>query len=251
MIHFEPVAVPPASLRQCYLDTLAEPQELYLEQRVSRGATWCLADCAYAVVLDEMLVEFFVVPEATPRLVEIFDAAMGTTGASEVLCKSFDTQLLFAALSREARVTSRGLLFRRIEDRTFMDRDGVAFRRGTVSDATRVLEFNDDFFVDVQEIKDYAAIEGLFLLHQGHKIVGCGIGKPVIAGRPDIDIGMLVAPEYRRRGYGAHIISFLKSHYLGKRLRPICGCSIDNIGSHCALRNAGFVGEHRLLQISY
>ncbi len=251
MLEFDRVDHVPAALRELYLNSLVEPQELFLEQQVSAGTAFVLADYAYAVVFEETLVEFFVAPGETKDRDEIFAAGMVGTSASKVLCKSYDTLLLCAALSRTAHVTPGGLLFRRIGDPTFLEQPGLTLGKGTTLDAARVFEFNDDFFVDVQEIEDYAEHGGLFLLTKGAEVVGCGIGKAVIEGRPDIDIGMLVAPVHRRRGYGAHIISYLKQHYLAKGLSPICGCSADNIGSQRALVNAGFISEHRLLQISY
>lgn len=251
MIQFEKTKAVPAFLRDNYLASLAEPQELFLENRVLIGQVWQFAESAYAVVLDDTLIEFFVVPGETRRLIEIFDAAMEASGASRVLCKSFDTQLLFTALSRDATVSTVGLLFRRICDPGFLERQEVTFRVGTTVDAVAVMGFNDGFFADREEIEDYTKTGDLFLLEKSGEVIGCGIGKPVISGGSAIDIGMLVAPNHRHQGYGSHIVSFLKRHYLDNGLRPICGCGVSNVGSRRALESAGFVCEHRLLQISY
>jgi len=251
MTRFEQSQKPPTKLRNAYLDILLEPQELYLEMHVEAGATWYLDDVAYAVQCGKKLVELYVVTEQADRLTEIFAAAMAASNASSVLCKSYDTQMLYAALSKPAMVRPVGLLFRRIADPSFSLRENVSFRQGTVDDAEVIFSFNEEFFQSLDEIRSYAVSDGLFVLEKDGDAIGCGIGKPVIEDRPDIDIGMLVANEHRRNGYGAHIISFLKSHYLERGLRPICGCSIDNIGSQLALQNAGFVSEFRLLEISY
>jgi RimJ/RimL family protein N-acetyltransferase len=251
MSRFESISAPPAHLRGAYLDSLMEPQGLYIESLVEAGNAWGMGDVAYAVECENKLVELYVAPQASNRLVEIFDASMAASSASRVLCKSFDTQLVYCALSRPATVTPVGLLFRHLVDPAFTPCEGVSFRHGTDADVERVYAFNDDFFESLDEIGSYAESEGLFLLEKDGEVVGCGIGKPVIKDRRDIDIGMLVATEHRKRGYGAHIIAFLKDHYLAKGLRPICGCSIDNTGSQRALRNAGFVSEHRLLEVSY
>lgn len=251
MVRFEKAHYPPAALRADYLNSLAEPQELYLQALVETGETLLLDDYAYAVVCDGRLVEFYVAPPQADRIVEIFKAVMKVSGASTVLAKSYDTQLLFAAFADKASVHSVGLLFRRIVDKSFVPRDEVAFRQGTAADAMSIYAFNDEFFESVEEIQEYAALDGLFVLEQEGETIGCGIGKPVIEKRPDIDIGMLVSMPYRRKGYGAHIIAYLKNYYLNQGLRPICGCSIDNVGSQRALRNAGFVSEHRVLEISY
>lgn len=251
MIPFKKLARPPAGLRDAYLDSLAEPQELFLELQVEAGVTWLAGDFAYAVVFDSKLVEFFVAPERASRTVEAFDAVMKASGASTVIAKSWDTRLLYAAFATKAHVRTGGLLFRRIADQTFQARDDVTFRQGVDADAQVIYSFNDDFFESVEEIQQYASIGGLFVLEREGEAVGCGIGRPVIDGRSDIDIGMLVAKGHRRKGYGGHIIAYLKSHYLALGLRPICGCSVDNIGSQRALWNAGFVSEHSVLEISY
>ena len=251
MITLKKIASPPTELRNAYLDSLLEPQELYLEMHVKAGNTWHLNDLAYAVACESKLVEFYVAPQETHRVVEIFDAAMTSSSASAVLCKSYDTQMLYAALSKPATVRTGGFLFRRIVDKSFVPRKDVSFRNGTDADAETIYRFNDDFFQSLEEIKTYASTDGLFVLERDGEAVGCGIGKPVVDDRADIDIGMLVANQHRRNGYGRHIIAYLKDHYLRKNIRPICGCSIDNIGSQQALNNAGFVSEHRLLEISY
>ncbi len=101
MIRFERAASPPVPPRELYLDSLVEPQELFVERCVSAGRTWCFSDIASAVAHDRKLVEFFVNPNEANRVVEIFDAVTRVSDVSFVLCKSFDNQLLFAALSRQ------------------------------------------------------------------------------------------------------------------------------------------------------
>ncbi len=251
MMRFEETQEPPPHLRDAYLSSLPEPQELFLETHVEAGTTLLVGEVAYVVFLGSQLVEFYVAPEQAHQTVQIFDTVMAASGASSVLAKSFDAQLLYAAFAHRATVETVGLMFRRISDPSFSARDDVVFRAGTVADADAVYAFNDDFFESIEEIQRYAATGGLFVLEQRGEPVGCGIGKPVVANRPDIDIGMLVAEAHRRNGYGAHIISYLKDHYLTRGLRPICGCSVGNVGSQRALKTAGFVNEHRLLEITY
>ncbi len=140
------IASPPAELRNAYLDSLLEPQELYLEMLVEAGKAWHLDDVAYAVACGSKLVEFYVAPQEAHRVVEIFDAAMTASNASTVLCKSYDTQLLYTALAKPATVRPGGLLFRRIANTSFISRKDVSFRLGTNTDAETIYSFNDDFF---------------------------------------------------------------------------------------------------------
>ncbi|MGE0623210.1 MAG: GNAT family N-acetyltransferase [Pseudomonadales bacterium] len=241
---------PPSDLRGAYLDGLAEPQELYLEQLVAVGQSWRVADIAYVVIHGETLVEFYVRADHARSLVALFDAAMAASGARRILCKSYDTSLLYAAPSAPAAARPGGLLFRRYDDQTFKPRSDVSLRRGLATDAKAILRFNDDFFESMAEIQSSAARGGLFVLENESGIIGCGVATQVIEGRPDVDIGMLIAAPHRRQGYATHIVSFLKHHYVNMGMRPICGCSVDNVGSARALERAGFVSEHRLLEIT-
>ena len=235
MGNFQKSPAPPQALRALYLDSLPEPQGLFMETQVAYGTTWQAKDEAYAVIREDRLVELFVIESQRHRLISLFDEIMEISGASIVFCKSFDRLLLHAALSRPAQVSTFSFMFRRIVDADFQPILGLSFRMGTAADAQAILAFDDGFFHGPEEIADYANCGELVLLESTDGILGCGIAKPVIPGRPDMDIGMLVAPNHRRKGYGTHIISFLKDYCLQRGQRPICGCGADNIASQRTL----------------
>lgn len=248
---FKKISAVPTSLRKAYLDSIAQPQELFLENLVSKGTPWILGDSAYAIVYDEVLVEFFVNSDLNEAPIATFDAVMDASGVNAVLCKSFDKQLLFAAFARRCRVSSPGLLYRSIRDDSHTTRSDVSMRKGSVADIEAVMSINHDFFENIQELQGYADSGGLQILEKEGDVIGCGIAKQVIDTRPEVDIGMMVSAQHRKNGYGAYIVSFLKDYYLKQGIRPICGCGSENVGSQRALAKAGFVSEYRILKIAY
>jgi len=250
---FEPVDRPPDALRRSYLDSLPEPQELFVEQLVGGGSTWQLDDLAYVVVDGAEIVEFHCRHHERSVVAAAFDAAVAASGAGSVLCKSFDASLLALALSRPVVVRPIGHLFRRVSHAGPLRTQAgdLRFRPGAAGDIDAIAALNDGFFDDRAEIEAYAGRQGLFVAIRRDVMVGCGIVTRVVAGRPDIDIGLWVAPEHRGRGYGAGIAAFLRDHVLAAGLRPIGGCDVSNVASHRALLRAGFVSEHRLLDISF
>ncbi len=251
MLKLDRVSRPLHHLRDSYLDNLSEPQELFLESLVASGVTWQYQDIAYAISSGDRLVEFYVSPNHIDCIDEFYSAAMQASKASSAICKSYDSQFLHAALSKPANVKPGGLLFRRIVDTSYQSRSDGLVRAGTTTDIDAVFGINDDFFDSSEEIESYVASDGLFVLEVNSEIVGCGIGKRVFENRKDIDIGMLVASDHRRKGFGTQLVSFLKSHYLKNGLNPICGCGPNNIESRRTLEKAGFVSEHRFLYIRY
>ncbi len=91
----------------------------------------------------------------------------------------------------------------------------------------------------------------IFSLEDGDKIIGtCEIRKSTTA--PEFaDIGMVVSPDYRRKGYGTYLLNKAKTIALEWEKIPICSCEKDNFGSIKAISNCGFVSMYQLLSISF
>lgn len=241
-------------MRSRRLASLDEPQELYLERRVAGGSTWLLEQegdpVGYAVVDDlGTLLELFHEDWMASELPSLTAALVGAVGVTGGLFQSFDPTMTALALAAQVRVEPAGILFRTILDPDHRARPDAAMRPAAPADVQAIAMIDDGFFADDGEIRGYLGIGGLSVLEgTANRIIGCGVAKPVIPGGGAIDIGMLVAPDFRHRGYGTFIVSHLKFDILSKGQRPICGCAIENIGSQRAIRNAGFAPDHRLLR---
>ncbi len=252
----EAVASTPEGLRRADLASLAEPQELYVEQLVAMGQAYALASGpeiqGYFVVAGETMVEFYVADAGLETLPAFFGAAIAESGATRALCKTFDARMVTAAASRPATTRTAGFLFRKVRDRTFVADPQCRPRLGTAVDVDSVWSMHDGFFEDRDEVERYAADDRLFLYETADdELVGCGILTRVIADHDAVDVGMVVAEARRRRGIGAYIVAHLKHHCLKRGDRPICGCSADNQNSRRALENAGFVTAHSLIEFTF
>lgn len=252
MIHALKKSVRPSPLRAQYLHSLAEPQEYFVELMVQQGTTVAYGDSAYAVIQNDTLVELYSTERGTNADLSLLHRLLDDRLITKVLCKSFDTHLLNAALSRTATVSTAAYLFRRSVTVPSPSLNGaVEFRKAALADADAIMAFNDGFFESVDELIGYLNLEGLFVLELERKIVACGIGVAVVPGQRDIDIGMLVSEDHRNRGLGHFVVHAVKEHYLGIGFRPICGCAVSNVASKRVLEKAGFIGEHRLFSIRY
>lgn len=245
---------PPADMRAEHLASLEGPQEMYLERRVAQGRTWLLEQgdrrIGYAVIDgDGELLELFHRLSSTIDLPALLGMLAATAGVASCLYQSFDPGMRTLATAVAARTEQVGVLFRTILDPNCRPRADVSMRQADQADVARIAGIDAEFFADSDEIRRYLDLGGLWLLQTAaNRVVGCGVAEPVLPGGTAIDIGMMVAPEFRRQGYGAFIVSQLKIDQLSKGLRPICGCAIDNVGSQRAIQKAGFAPDHKLLR---
>ncbi len=237
-------------LRATYLASLPEPQEFHCERLSRQGQPFLL------VQADE--VRGYAITDGASILVEfhttdcgLFGPFVEHTGVRRVLCKSFDEPLRDACVRRAARATTKGLLFRKIVDPGFTPDPAIQVRIAHEQDIPAVMAANDGFFGDDAEALDYARAGQLFLYETASALAGCGLLQRVTPDREVYDIGMMVTPGQRRRGFGRHIVQHLVSLCLTAGKRPIAGCSVENRASQKCLESAGFRSEHQLIEFAW
>ncbi|MFK7772295.1 MAG: GNAT family N-acetyltransferase [Saprospiraceae bacterium] len=91
----------------------------------------------------------------------------------------------------------------------------------------------------------------IFFLEHDDKIIGtCEVRKSTTT--PEFaDIGMVVSPDFRRKGYGTYLLNKAKTIAIDSGKIPICSCEKDNVGSIKSINNCGFVSMYQLLSITF
>jgi GNAT superfamily N-acetyltransferase len=251
-----PADRPPHDLRERYWETLGEPQVHYLEQRVACARHFVLGPAAspvgYMAIDDGAVVEFFALDAALPSLSEIFHAAAEQGGATSAVIKSYDPLALAAAAGRLARVTTIGVNCTTWSDERFEPAMGFAARPGRADDLAVLHGIGPGLYERPDEMSHDLQAGRITIYEQDSAPVGCGVLSPVREGGDALDIGVGVLPAWRRKGVGEQIVRRLKLICLReRRMRPVCGCAIENIGSRRTLERAGFLTRHRLLELSW
>jgi RimJ/RimL family protein N-acetyltransferase len=119
-----------------------------------------------------------------------------------------------------------------------------------MSEIAELLAINDDFFENEEEIASYIRRGNAFTFRNDEdQLLACGILTRVIEDRDAIDLGMLVASNFRGQGLAKYVVRWLISYCELKGARPIAGCDVNNLASKRALESAGFIGEYQLLEI--
>lgn len=237
-------------LRAAYLASLPEPQEFHCEQLSRRGQPF--------LIMRGSEILGYTITQGASTLVEfhaahrgLFDPCVEQAGIRRVFCKSFDEPLHAACLSRVAKATTKGLLYRRIIDPGFTPDPAIQVRVADERDVTAVMAANDGFFGGHAETIGYARAGQLYLYETEMGLIGCGLLQRVTPDRKAYDVGMMVAAGHRRRGFGRHIVRHLVHLCLTTGKRPIAGCSVENHASQRCLESAGFRSEYQLIEFAW
>ncbi|WP_425040321.1 GNAT family N-acetyltransferase [Primorskyibacter sp. S187A] len=248
MSAFAQSSQPTHDLRQAYLSSLPEPQEWFLEELVEAGQFWTHEDGSYGVLHGQTLVEYFSADAAHAG--ELLSALHDQTSFSMALAKSFDRPFVQSLKQLGWAASVGGHLFRK---RSAYDRTDIAaaqIRPATQDDVQSHWHINDDFFETEDEVRALADRGRLLTVTMDREIAGCGVFQRVIADRDAVDIGMMVAPNVRRKGLGTFIVCAMADRVEAEGLRPICGCGARNTASKATLEKAGFVSNHQLLSFA-
>ncbi|MBN2011449.1 GNAT family N-acetyltransferase [candidate division KSB1 bacterium] len=246
-----------SKLRNDYLNTLPESQELFLELFVQTGNVTIIninqQPVGYFIYThNNMLVEYHIIEDKIKLIDTIFKDIVKKFNIKSAYCKSFDFNLLSCCADIQKRVVALGINFREYhrQDVELPDKN-ISVRLATENDYDHIVAINEEIFDTNDEILEVIQHQNMLIFEDSNTIVGFGIFQRVINNRPEFDIGMLVDNKYRSQGMGTFIIQYLADYCQQRGWRPTCGCSIENIASRKCLEKAGFIGRYRTLEFVF
>lgn len=245
---FLQVADLPLSLRSRYLATLPEPQEWFLEELVRSGEVWESPGVGYAVFHGGNLVEFHTINSDEAHL--HLSKLIRQRPFRKVLCKSFDRLLIGAAKKLGWTLVETGFLFRKRYPVVLNNIDTFRLDRARSADLKDAWINGRDFYDSKDEVERIFRSNGLWIAFNDGQPVGSGVMIPIDGSGDVVDIGMVVQRNQRNKGFASLIVCELANFLESESKRPICGCAESNLASKAALENAGFVSEHRLVEIT-
>jgi GNAT superfamily N-acetyltransferase len=244
-------------MRTVYLDDLPHAQEYYVELQIQQAniyeINFQLNRIGYVILSSEgCLLEYYVGPEYINQVDLIFGEIIRRFSIKRALCKSFDAVLLSCCFSYHKSSRAIGVLFREYIERPHDSPvAGVTIRRAVPADEIAIVDTNEEVFDHPTEVMKYIQAKQIFLFENNAAMIGFGIYSQVIPGRPDRDIGMLVVPAFRKRGFGQFILHHLIRFCHDNNWRVSAGCAIENTASRRCLEKTGFIGRYRLLEFTF
>jgi len=91
----------------------------------------------------------------------------------------------------------------------------------------------------------------LFGLWQANSLIATGECRESKTQKPYADLGMVVSADHRKQGLATSILQHLLCLCREQGLRAICSTERDNIAAQKAITKAGFISQHRILEIIF
>lgn len=246
-----------SELRSRYLDALLEAQEALIEVMIGTAQGHLMRVhgeiAGYGISREGTLLELFIVEEYLPAAHLLFRRLVKERSIQRAWVKSFDHVLLACAMDIQISTRVMGILVRELVKRELPRLPGISYqqRAAVADDAQRLLAVEGNVFRDPARLTAAIAAGRIRVFEQGERLVAFGLLKPVVPGRPHVDLGLVVDTPFRRRGYAAYVLRDLIEHCEQQGLIPISGCAADNLASINLGLRVGFVSRYRLLETSF
>lgn len=206
---------------------------------------------------DNDLLRVHVAADYRARAQDIFGWILSTHGIRRAIASTIEPPYLSLCLDVQQGLAIHSYLFRdgtRVEppsglgDSTFRRAEPdefVAIARFYRAQTDGSGEWTEAF---VRECLDRGELFGLY---DGPAVVATGECIPSQAQPPYADLGMVVARSHRGRGLGSALLTRLKERCYHAGWEPICSCASGNRASKRAIEKAGFISEHRIVEIVF
>jgi predicted acetyltransferase len=242
-----------SQLRQDYLNSLPEFQELYMELLVEEALIYKIISddslAGYAAkTKGDILVELFIKNNYIPISSLIFQQIIHDLTIRSIYCKSFDHVLLNCCLMGNYSYKLIGSLFREYIETAKVPIGDLNVQTASEKDYSFLLQQEGELYETPEELRKYVDGNNIILFQKENELLGCGYLIKIHSGFDYYDIGMWVNPSFRKQGIATLIISYLKDKCLTNHWKPICGCAIDNIASQKTLERNGFLCKHKLIE---
>jgi len=245
-------------LRNDYLDRLLAAQEALLEVLVQQAQGFSISArgelLGYLILHErEGLLEFYVRPEFQAYSHLIFRKFVLERGVRTALVKSFDHLLLACAMDIQTTVRVRGILVRDFVRRELPEIPRIRYseRPAEDRDLPRIRGIDQQVFTHPERLTAVIRAGAMRLFERDDALLGFGIIRPVIAGRPEVDLGLAVDAPFRNKGYAVYFLRDMAEFCLQSGLIPIGGCAAENEASIRLGSRVGFVSRYRLLEVGF
>lgn len=244
--------------RTRHLDDLSKIQDALIEVWVAESAYFVIdvngERAGYFIVYQgNTLIEYFLAESFELYAHEILPLIAKEKAIDKALIQTFDHVFLAAALDHQTSVKVRGALVRDYVRRELPALAGVDYskRLATLEDLPRIKNVQQDIFTHPERLAFVIEKKLLLLFERGDLLLGFGIIRPILAGKPDVEVGLAVDKPYRNAGNAMSMLQDMYEYSLRSGYRPVSGAARDNEASVRTGLRIGCIARYRILEVRF
>lgn len=247
------------ALKQAYLKSLVAPLDGMWESFAEGGQHWAIAadnnseNIGYCVLNDGgKLLQFFTIEKENSA--RIFKEMQGTLKPSGAFVATQEALYLSHCLDSQNALSVNALLYQ--EGMQVVPPSKVKLNKITKVEFEHAVDFGITVLgCDVNWLKGYyenlIVKQQLFGVWKDNALIATGECRLSDSQKPYADVGMMVAEAHRGQGLATEILRGLRHMCKARGLKAICSTESENLAAQKAIMNAGFVSEHRILEIGF
>jgi predicted acetyltransferase len=241
--------------RADYLNALPEFQELFIELMIKDSDYYMIQlddkEIGYAIITaNDILIEFYVMNKYVSSNNEIFRQVIEDLCIAEIYCKSFDSLLLSSCLLSSFPYLVAGVLYRDYVVPLVVLDLGIKMKKANLSSIGLFINQDDsikELFETQEQLTGFIKNENVFEFNKNDKFVGCGMVIRTHSDYNFCDLGVWVSPLERGNALGAQIILNLREFAVNSKMKPSCGCAVENLASQKTIEKSGFVSRYKMI----
>lgn len=246
-----------AAMRGRYLDGLLEAQDALIEGIAGGADTFEIRigdeSVGYFLVADGALVEMFVEEPWEWLAQELFQRFVEAFAVTSAIVKTYDHLLMACAADLQRKVEMMGVLIRHYVPRPLPDIPRIRYRERVAepADLERLWAVEQDAFTHRERLAFVVERGWVRIFERDDAVVGFGLRRPIISGRPHMEVGIAIDAPFRNKGYAVFILRDLVEGCLADGLVPVSGCARENEASIRAGVRIGFRSRYRILRFVF
>lgn len=201
------------------------------------------------------LIQFYLKSECENLGNKIFSQLIRQKAFDKAIVGTNNSQFYKTANSFFKEIKTHTYLFELEKEVALKEKQGK-FRLSELTDLERIVKFTNISINSPEEwtriyTSDLIEKKEHYILELDQEIVGISEVRKSISQNGIADIGVIVNPKFRRKGYGTYLLNKGKSIAIEYKLIPICSCEVNNIGSMKSIQKCGFKSNHQLLKMTF
>ncbi len=202
------------------------------------------------------LIQFYVIQQYLESGLDIFQELLRLKKIKKAIVGTNNPIFLTMANHFVKKISVYAYLFTLSDNEIKIEDKKGTFKQSTIEDLDRIIDFtHKSVGGNLTWIKNYniQLVEKgeHFLLENIKEIIGICEVRRCKAHQGVANIGMIVSPQYRKKGYGTFLLHQAKLKAIEWNLEPHCSCDKDNVGSIKSIYNCGFITQYQLLQMEF